>query len=64
MHLSTSGSPSLTVSQSLLRFMFIELVMLSKHLILCCPLILLPSIFPRIRVFSNELAYLIRWPKY
>ena len=45
---------SSTISQSLLRFMFIELVMLSNHLILSCPLLLLPSIFPSIRVFSNE----------
>jgi len=42
----------------------IELVMPSNHLILCCPLLLLPSIFPRIRVFSNESALRIRWPKY
>ena len=41
----------------------IESVMLSNHLILCCPLLLLPSIFPRIRVFSNELSLCIRWPK-
>ena len=51
-------------SQSLLKFMSIELVMPSKHLILCCPLLLLPSIFPSIRVFSNESALPIRWPKY
>ena len=44
--------------------MSIELVMPSNHLILCCPLLLLPSIFPSIRVFSNELALCIRWPKY
>ena len=44
--------------------MCIELVMPSKHLILCCPLLLLPSIFPSIRVFSNESALCIRWPKY
>ena len=44
--------------------MSIELVMPSNHLILCCPLLLLPSIFPRIRVFSNESALRIRWPKY
>ena len=41
-----------------------ELVMLANHLILCCPLLLLPSIFPSIRVFSTESAFLIRWPKY
>ena len=45
-----------TISWSLLKFMSIELVMLSNHLILCCPLLLLPSIFPSIRVFSNELT--------
>ena len=44
--------------------MSIESVMPSNHLILCCPLLLLPSIFPSIRVFSNELALFIRWPKY
>ena len=44
--------------------MSIELVMLSNHLILCHPLLLLPSVFPSIRVFSNELAFHIRWPKY
>ena len=53
-----------TISQSLLRLMSIKLVMSSNHLILCCPLLLLPSIFPSIRVFSNELALCIRWPKY
>ena len=46
------------------RFMSIELVMLSNHLILCHPLLLLPSIFPNIRVFSSESALHIRWPKY
>ena len=55
---------SSTVSQSLLKFMSIELVMLSNHLIFCCPLILLPSVFPSIRVFSIESALCIRWPKY
>ena len=53
-----------TISQSLLKFMSIELVMLSNHLILCHPLLLLPSVFPSIRVFSNESALHIRWPKY
>ena len=48
------ASLSFTVSQSLLKFMSIESMMLSNHLILCCPLLLLPSIFPSIRVFSNE----------
>ena len=56
--------PPLSVSQSLLKFMSIELVMLSNHLILCCPLLLLPSFFPSIRVFSKVLALGIRWPKY
>ena len=51
-------------SQSLLKLMSIESVMLSNHLILCHPLLLLPSIFPSIRVFSNESALCIRWPKY
>ena len=55
---------SFTISWSLLRFMSIELVMLSSHLVLCRPLLLLPSIFPSIRVFSSESALHIRWPKY
>ena len=55
---------SFTVSLSLLKFISIESVMLSNHLILCHPLLLPPSIFPSIRVFSNELALCIRWPKY
>ena len=50
--------------QSLLKFMSIELVMLSNHLILCQLLLLLPSVFPSIRVFSNKLAFCTRWPKY
>ena len=54
---------STTISQSLLKFMFIELVMLSNHLILCASVLLLPSIYPSIRVFSNESALGIRWPK-
>ena len=58
------ASLSITNSQSLLRLMFIESVMPSNHLILCHPLLLLPSVFPRIRVFSNESALHIRWPKY
>ena len=53
-----------TISWSLLKLMSIELVMPSNHLILCCPLLLLPSIFPRIRVFSNKSALHIWWPKY
>ena len=55
---------SFTIFWSLLRFMSIELVMPSNHLILCRPLLLLPSIFPSIRVFSNESVLHIRWPKY
>ena len=63
--LRTPGFPVLfTVSQSLLRLMSIESVMPSNHLILCHPFLLLPSIFPSIRVFSNESAFRIRWPKY
>ena len=58
------ASLSFTVSWSLLKFMSIESVMLSNHLVLCHPLLLLPSTFPSIRVFSNELALHIRWPKY
>ena len=58
------ASLSLTSSQSLFKLMSIESVMLSNHLILCFPLLLLPSIFPSIRVFSNESALHIRWPKY
>ena len=55
---------SFIISQSLLKFISFESVMPSKHLILCRPLLFLPSIFPSIRVFSNELALCIRWPKY
>ena len=55
---------SITNSQSLLKLMSIESVMPSNHLILCCSLLLLPSIFPSIRVFSNESVLCIRWPKY
>ena len=58
------GSLSITNSQSLPKLVSIELVMPSNHLILCCPLLLPPSIFPSIRVFSNESALCIRWPKY
>ena len=58
------ASQSINNSQSLLKLMPIESVMPSNHLILCCPLLLLPSIFPSIRVFSNESVLLIRWPKY
>ena len=58
------ASLSITNSWSLLRLISIDLVMPSNHLILCCPLLLLPSVFPRIRVFSNESVLRIRWPKY
>ena len=63
---TTAGQASLpiTYSRSLPKLMSIELVMSSNHLILCCPLLLPPSIFPRIRVFSNESGLRIRWPKY
>ena len=55
---------AITNSRSLLKLMSIELVMPPNHLILCCPLLLLPSIFGNIRVFSNESGLYIRWPKY
>ena len=58
------ASLSFTISQRLLKLMSIESVMPSNHLILCHPLLLLPSIFPGIKVFSNESALCIRWPKY
>ena len=58
------ASLSITSSRSLLKLMSIESVMPSNHLILCRPLLLLPSIFPSIRVFSNESVLHIRWPKY
>ena len=58
------ASLSFTISQSLLRFMFIQSVMLLNHLLLFYPLLLRPSIFPSIRVFSNESALRISWPKY
>ena len=57
-------SLSIANSQSLLKLTSIELVMPSSHLILCCPLVFLPSIFPSIRVFSNESVLCIRWPEY
>ena len=57
-------SLSITISRSLLKFTSIESVMSSNYFIPCQPLLLLPSICPRIRVFSNELAFLIRWRKY
>ena len=58
------ASLSITSSRTLHRLMSIESVMLLNHLILCCPILLLPSIFPSIRVFSNESVPRIRWPKY
>ena len=58
------ASLSFTISQSLLKLMSIESVMPSNHLIICHPLLLLPSIFPRLRVFSNKSSHPIRWPKY
>ena len=57
-------SLSFTISCSLLKFMSIELVMPFNHLMFCHPILLLPSIFPSIRIFSNESAFHIRWPKY
>ena len=62
---SASQAPLfLTISKSLLKLMSIESVILCNHLILCCPLFLLPSLFLSIRVFSNESALCLRWPKY
>ena len=58
------ASLSFTISWSLLKLVSIELMMSSNHLNLCCPLLLLPSIFPGITVFSSELVLQIRWPKY
>ena len=65
-HGLTARQASLTItnSWSFLKLMSIELVMPSNHLILCCPLLFLPSISPSIRVFSNESVLYIRWPKY
>ena len=64
MDCSTPGSPVLHYFWSSLKFMPIESVIVSNHLILCCPLLLLPSVFPIIKVFSNESALHIKWPKY
>ena len=64
MDCSTPGFPVLHLSRSLLKLVSIELVMPSNHLVLCCLLLLLPSIFPSIRDFINELTFCIRWPKY
>ena len=58
------SSLSLNISWSLIKLMSIESIMPSDHLILCCPVLLLPSIFPSIRVFSNEMDLGIRWPRY
>ena len=58
------ASLSFTISRTLLKLMSIELVMPSNHLILCHPLLFLPSIFPIIRLFSNESVLRIKWPKY
>ena len=58
------ASLSITISQSLLKLMSVKPLMLSNHLMLCRPLLLLPSILPSIRVFSNESVFHIRWPKY
>ena len=64
MNHSKSGLPSITNSRSLPKLISIESVMPSNYHILCCPLLLLPSIFPNIRVFTNESILRIRWPKY
>ena len=64
MDYSTQASLFFTISWSLLKLISVKSVMLSNNLILCCPLLLLPSIFPSIRVFSNESVLPIRWPKY
>ena len=61
---SRQASLSITISQSLLTLMSIKSVMPSNHLLLCHPLLLLPSIFPSSRLFFNESALCIRWPKY
>ena len=58
------ASPSIINSESLFKLKSTESVMISNHLILCHPLLFLPSIFPRIKVFTNESALQIRWPKY
>ena len=64
MDCSIPGFPVLHHLQSLLKLKSVKSELQSKHLILCCPLLLLPSVFPSIRVFSNELALQIKWPKY
>ena len=62
--IARQASLSISNSQSLPKLIYIESMMPSNHLILCCPLLLPPSIFPSIRVFSNESVICIRWPKY
>ena len=62
--LALQASLSVTNSRSLLKLMSVESVIPSNHLILCCPLLLPPSVFPSIRVFSDESVLHIRWPKY
>ena len=62
--LALQTSLSFTISRSLLKFISIVLVVLSDHLILCCPPLLLPSVLPSIRVFSSESALGMKWPKY
>ena len=64
MDCSITGFPVFHIFWSLLKFMSTESVMPSNHLIFCCPLLLLPSIFPSLKIFSNESALHIRWPKY
>ena len=64
LHAACQASLTINNSQSLPKFMSTELAMPSNHVILCCPLLLQPSIFPSIRVFSNESVLPIRWPKY
>ena len=64
MDCSMPGFLSITNSRSLLKLMSIDSVMASNYLILCCPLLLLPSVFPSIMVFSNESVLQVRWPKY
>ena len=64
MNCATQASMSFSISQSLLKLVSIESMMSSNHLTLCCPLLLLPSIFSSIRVFYSELAICIRWSKY
>ena len=64
LYVARQASLSITNSRGLLRLMSIELVMLFNHLILCCPFLFLPSVFPSIRVFSNESVLRVRWSKY